>query len=201
MFLFNKGLSLEKDYQVGAQSNHTLCLTSSCIYSCIPIISIYLTHLELQYKYSCWLPDKRQKLRVPLPFLFSLLLRGLLAIMLNKESTRSRARSRNDNNVGAEIGQNNINANAAQSATAWAAAVLAELPCCLAATSLPERILISCKRICLQLPSSATCPAVLVSCWLWAWQVETAWSAWQMRVGLWPAAAVANLPRSRGATS
>lgn len=49
--------------------------------------------------------------------------------MLHKGSTRSRARSRNDNNVGAEIGQNNINANAAQSATAaWAAAVLAELP-------------------------------------------------------------------------
>lgn len=126
MFLFNKGLSLEKDYQVGVQSNHIFCLSSSCIYSYILIVSIYLTYLELQY--SCCLSDRRQKLRVPLPFPFSLLLQGLLAIMLNKESTRSRARSRNDNNVGAEIGQNNINANAAQSATAWAAAVLAELP-------------------------------------------------------------------------
>lgn len=34
---------------------------------------------------------------------------------------------------------------------------------CLAATSLLERILISCKRICLQLPSSAACPAVLLA--------------------------------------
>lgn len=39
MFLLYTRLSLEKDYQVNAQSKHTLCISSSCI------ISIFLSYI------------------------------------------------------------------------------------------------------------------------------------------------------------
>lgn len=96
-------------------------ITPCAFQAYILIICLYHTYLKLLR-----VQQKQPTLPFPFPFPipFPLLLRRLLAIMLNKGSTRSRARSRNDNNVGAEIGQNNINANAAQSATAWAAAVL-----------------------------------------------------------------------------
>lgn len=99
--------------------------------------------------------------------------------MLNRETdTRSRARSRNDNNVGAEIGQNNINANAVAVAVGVDVAggdIVAETHF----NQLQANLALS--------PLSHPCGGVAG---------EDRVVCMANALGLWPAAAVTNLPRS-----
>lgn len=101
--------------------------------------------------------------------------------MLNRETdTRSRARSRNDNNVGAEIGQNNINANAVAVSVGVDVAggdIVAETHF----NQLQANLALS------PPPPSPPCGGVAG---------EDRVVCMANALGLWPAAAVTNLPRS-----
>lgn len=101
--------------------------------------------------------------------------------MLNRETdTRSRARSRNDNNVGAEIGQNNINANAVAVAVSVGVDVAGgDIVAETHFNQLQANLALS--------PLSHPCGGVAG---------EDRVVCMANALGLWPAAAVANLPRS-----
>lgn len=106
--------------------------------------------------------------------------------MLNGErDTRSRARSRNDNNVGAEIGQNNINANAVAVGVAVGVDVAGgDIVAETHFNQLQANLALSPPtHFSLSHPCGGVAGEDRVVCMANA-------------LGLWPAAAVANLPRS-----